>query len=674
MVGVKIAGIADNLSFEKMADGTRRASVNFEAIAQTAAKTSDEAMRLSKALSLSPTGFVKAGEAALKMGLSAEKVGKLMEMSGAVHIQDREISQQKASEFLGTAGILFGAGEGGRDYNDDITKYANQWLGVANMTRTSASRLEEGLRQFAPLYASLGESFLDTSALVGSMTQAGLMDTESGTALKSMGIRMLNATHAGRDAMIVSGLWKEITERGLIETTGASARESLLNLKQVLPGQISKRHEPALRKLLEEGQKGGLHNDAGFQNRLFSMVNRITGAKDAPTREANQDKVLTAILKGGGKVQMTKILQLMAEMYEQGKLTDAQLAKIGEGRHLSRYKALFKMLPEFLKLKKTLEGVNDEFTEAGTKLWNESEAGRWEGAVAAVDRALVKLRGTEGVRSLTGAFEGIANYISDLPKGVQEFGGKALAASIGISALGLALGGVAKAVTLIAASPVARALLLGGAAAYATAPEAFKGFGDFGEEIPFGPGAPIWDTYAKMKALGSEMGGAFGDLSSGVGNVARELQGLMGMDPSASPVMLGLRAINAVLEGMTVSLRYWRTNAPLILGGKGAEAQPPGDAGSIWRRANEGYGSLMDGLRVNPPEMATGGAGRFAAPTGMLRELPPQRVDVHGQAEVKVQNEITVKVEGPGTVTDQRGGQGSATVPLNVGKTMPDAR
>lgn len=148
LVGVQIAGISDNIK-----DGV----VDFERLRDIAKETQSEAMRLSKALSLAPTGFVKAGEAALKMGVSADKISKLMELSGSVHIQDRQISQEKATEFLGKMGILFGAGNTG-NYEADITKIANQWLAVANMAVTSASRLEDGLRQFAPLFASLGEN------------------------------------------------------------------------------------------------------------------------------------------------------------------------------------------------------------------------------------------------------------------------------------------------------------------------------------------------------------------------------------------------------------------------------------------------------------------------------------------------------------------------------------
>ncbi len=662
LVGVQIAGIADNLK-----DGV----VNFEAIRAQAENTREEALRLSRALSLNPTGFVKAGEAALKMGLSADKVSKLMEMSGSVHLQDRQISQEKATEFLGTAGILFGAGADGRDYNADITKYANQWLGVANMTRTSASRLEEGLRQFAPLYASLGESFLDTAALVGAMTQAGQLDTEAGTALKSMGVRMLNMTHTGRDAALVSGLWRNIQEQGLIDMTGTTARQAMLNLKQVLPGQIDRKSEPALRKLLEEGEKNKAFTDAGYQNRLFAMLNKITGAKDAPTREAVQEKTLGALLTGGGKIQMTKILQLMAKMYEKGELTDAQLAKIGEGRHLSRYKALFKMLPEFEKLQKSLSGINSEFTDAGNKLWNESNAGKWEGTVAAMDRAFVRLRDTAGVRSFVEMLEQAATKFAELPKGVQEFGGKALAASVGVGALGMALGGISKAATVLAASPIIRALLIGGGIASVIGRDIFMGprpqVGDMpGEGMTelFGEGAPIWETLERLKLLGSELGDAFSDISGSTGELAKEFAELFGIDPEGSVLLTGLKKINSLITSATGAVKlmrdWWKGGSfPNDL----SPYLPP-DAQDFYRQ----YRNRKEPIPVAPPPPinAPDSLRQFGSTGG------PQRHVVEGQADVKVQSEITVKVDGPGQVTDQRGGSGSVSMPLNPGRTMTD--
>jgi TP901 family phage tail tape measure protein len=643
LVGVSVANIADNLK-----DGI----VNYEAIHRITQETKEEAFKLSKAMALSPTGFVKAAEAAQKMGASAEQARTLMEMSGDVHIQDRAISQERATEFLGTMGKLFGAEKAGADYNAEIIKITNQWLGVANMARTSASRMEEGLRQFAPLYASFGESFLDTAALVGAGTNAGLVDTETGTALKSLGNRMLNMTHKGRDAMIVSGLWDEIQKEGLVDLSGSTARQAMLNLKQLFAGRISRKAEGQLRQMLEHGERNKLFMDAGYQQRLFALVNRITGAKDAPTIEANQEKVMTAILTGGGRVQMSKIIELMAKMQAEGRLTDAQLGLIGEGRHISRYKALFKMLPDFNKFREVLKDINREFTDAGRRLWTLSDAGQWAATVASVDRALMRLRSSEGVRGTIRAFEKIASAIAEAPQGLVEFGGKALAASVGIGALGLALGGVAKFAALIAASPILKALLIGGGALATVGSPLLMGVDRLDpRDLPvaqlFGSGAPIWTTIDQLQGVSSELAALFSDMGHGVGRVVSEIARLFGADPSGSPLVIGLTTLNATIVGIAAGIRQLRESGAWLFN-QGAAA---------W----EGLKRLSAG-----PETT---AGRFAAPA--LRDLVP-RLDVQGEAKVKVENEVRIRIDGPGTVVDNRPGVGTATVPLNTGKTMPD--
>lgn len=663
LVGVQIAGIADNL---------KDRVVDFETIRESAKRTQEEAMRLSKALSLPPTGFVKAAEAALKMGLSADKVSKLMEMSGSVHIQDNGISQEKATEFLGTVGILFGAGTKGRDYNEDITRYANQWLAVANMTRTSASKLEEGLRQFAPLYASLGQSFVSTASMLAAGTQAGLTEVELGTAFKSAANRFLNTTHTGRDSMIVSGLWDEIQKAKLIDMSAATSRQAMLNMKQLFAGRISKKDENPLRDLLEEGERGKLFMDAAYQQRLFAHVNRITGARDAPTMEANQEKVLTAIMTGGGSIQMDKIMQLMAKMQAEGRLTDAHLGKIFEGRHIARYKAIFSMLPEYVKLMERASNVNDEFTKSGNKIWNESDAGRWTATVASFDRALVKLRQSEGVRSFVGAIEAVTQAFASMPTALSEFAGKALVASVGIGALGLALSGVAKAAMVVAGNPLLKGLFLGGGALGLFQPDAFMGRdrldkNDIMDPTLFGPGAPIWQTVDRFNNLGTEIGATFQVTAQAVREIVEAVQQAFGADPSQSPLFKGLSSFNDVIVTTTNNVRMLRQAIEGMLSGDLLSFQKLNQAVPL----NPGawFGSKVIDWWRGPQSQSPGLSG------DMIRNVNPVgaiRADVQGQAEVKVNNEVTIRVEGPGTVVDNKPGSGTATVPLNTGRSMQD--
>lgn len=670
LVGVQIANIADNL---------KNRVVDFETIRKSAAETAEHAMRLSKALSMPPAGLLKAGEAALKMGLAADRMPALMEMAGSVHLQDNAISVEQAAEALGTIGINFRAGEKGPhttgDYVTDITRMANQWLAAANLSKSSASRLMEGLRQMAPLYASMGESFGDTVALIATMTQAGLMDPESGTALKSAGTRMFNMTHMGRVEMVKSGLWQRIMEGNLIELTANSSLQSFRNIKNSFPGRLSKEADGELRALLDEGEKNKSYFDQTFQGRLFALINRRTGTVDQAGIEANEEKILSSITTGGGRVQMTKILQLMAKMQAEGTLTDAQLGKIFEGRHLSRMKALYSLITkDFAKIQATNNEVRDEFTKAGTKLFNESDAGKYAAMIASLDRAFVRFRQSEGIRNSIGLLEQFASTIATMPQGIVEFGGKALAASVGIGALGLALSGVAKAAMVIAGNPLLKALFLGGGALALGQPGAFMGADrldarDTLDPTLFGPGAPIWLTFDRFKQVGEEAAQTVELIGQiGVG-IVQAIQKAFGEDPAKSPLFKGLQSFNELLESTANRIKALREGITALVGGdmsgamtKLQQTNPQGWAFAEWvmRGGITGWAAR----KMYDP----GGDGMLrdlGGPSSFGNRQQMERIDVQGQAEVRVE----IKVDGPGTVANP---PGTVKVPLNTGKSMPD--
>ncbi len=296
-------------------------------------------------------------------------------------------------------------------------------------------------------------------------------------------------------------------------------------------------------------------------------------------------------------------------------------------------------------------------------------------------QALKELTGTQRTAQAEGLRKKI-NEILELPSGervgrlrhlANEF--ERLIAIAGLAALGPAawiIRSIGSGLTMVSGAVArlgASKLVLGGGLAALLLgdvgkmfePDTFDAFGT--------PVSPYDRLRTAAVGFGSEAAGAFGDLSKAATDAYKEVKALFGFDGSGSILLDSINLAVKALEIGAASIKYWRDNAPAILGGEKITADtPPGEEGSWIRNAWDRSNGLIDRLRTPAPPMI-GGVGRFAAP-GMLA---PQRVDVHGQANVKVQNEITVKVEGPGTVTNQRGGQGMATVPLNSGKTMPDS-
>ena len=443
LVGVQVAGIADNLK-----DGV----VNFQKLREEAEATKKTAMELSEALRLSPETLLKAGEAAAKMGLPTSSLATLMKMAGSVNIQDHSLSPEQAAEFLGSMGINFKAGDkgfergtGSGDYNADITKLANQLLGVANMTRTSAGRLQEGLRQFAPLYAGFGVTFAEASSMIGAMVQAGQLDTESGTALKSLGVRMLRPTAQGREAMLKSG----IDRSQFMDLSAVSANQAFNGLMKLTDVRMGTKQRAALKKKLIEGEAGKRFLDDGWQQEFLRLYNDATGAKTAEAREANMERVLMSLTTGGGKIDMFGFMRMLAEKLEKGEMTDAQMAAIGEGRHLPKYKALFSLMPKMLELLDKTQGLKSEYTDSGNQLWRESSAGRWAGALASIQRAFVRLRESEGITNLVDSLSRLGEAIAKAPPAVVEALGKALVGLAIIGPVGLALSGTAAAITMV---------------------------------------------------------------------------------------------------------------------------------------------------------------------------------------------------------------------------------
>ena len=659
LAGVQIAGIADNLE-----DGV----TNFRKISEAAEKTKEHALEVSKALRLPPTGLLKAGEAAGKMGLAGDKANKLMEMAGSVHVQDREITPEKAAEFLGTMGILYDAGKE-REYGTDITRLANQWLGVANMTRTTASRIEGGLRQFAPLYASLGEDFANTSSLVGAMVQGGLMDVESGTALKSLAVRMLKPTRDGMDAMRVAG----IDRAKFMDLEPVSARKAFSNLKSITDQQVAKKDWAPIQKMLLEGEAKKSFLDPEWQQSFLQAYNTATKATTQEARDANTERMALALLSGGGKIRMFDLIKELRAKLESGELTNQGMANIGEGRHLSRYKALFKAFPEAEKLQKALKGVNDEFTRAGNQIWRESAAGQWEGMVAAIDRMLNRIRETKGFGGLVSGLETIASAMDRMAQtnpqvlnaivtGILAFAGLGAAGAV-IGMLGTGLGTIAAAL----ASPAMVALLgAGGLAAM---------FGAFNVEN----GQALVNVLTSTAGAVQQIAGLIGDAVSG-------LQSLLGMDSiKASGLAATLNGMAQNINIITAGLKLVReANAGLP---KGMESDPNDRVGTTTRQQE--IQGVFDGIAgwifpwlkkghedLNKQPLIREQSAPFANGVPFWPPFLPNPAaslqSLTGTVSGEVTSKVVVEVKGPGQVVDQQGGTGKVSGTLNTGKSMPD--
>mgnify|MGYP006890783547 CR=1 FL=1 len=205
-----------------------------------------------------------------------------------------------------------------------------------------------------------------------------------------------------------------------MDLQAVSASAALTRLKGLTNVRVGRRAWDEIQRILNEGQAGGLFTDAAFQQRLAQAYNRATGATTDETQQANSERILMSLLTGGGRIRMGQFLEHIADKLESGELTDAQLAQIFEGRHLARYKAFISQIRTFKRLQAEQRRLNSEITDAGTQLWRDSPAGRWEGALASFDRALVALRGAGAVTGAITFIERLAGALANIPPGVAE--------------------------------------------------------------------------------------------------------------------------------------------------------------------------------------------------------------------------------------------------------------
>ena len=618
-LGLRIASIADAMD--------RFGNIDHEKITRDAETLKSAAMSASKTLGMSPTGLIDAAEAAAKMGIALEKADAIMRTSAILNMVDPEVGYARASELLGTLGLQFRAPEGNEDYAEWIKATGDKVAMTASATRTTVGRIEDGLRQFSGVFATFGASVDQTMAVIGGMVQGGLMDTESGTALKSASLRFVRPTFEGLTALTALG----VDRRDYMDLTGADPHRATNQLMRMFTGYLKKDDKAYLLSEMQKAQKEGRGADPAFIDKIAGFINGKTGDKE--TIEDTYLKVLNTITSSGGRVDIFKYLQDIAEKVKQGEISDAQLGTIFEGRHIARMKTLFNMWDgQVERLITILEKTHGQGLDAAVKEYQNSAYGRWETAMASLQRAAIRLRESEGVASLIDSIGNLADRLASLPKGAVEAIGYTAAALGGLAIGGFALAGIstsiaalAGALKLLAVIPAAPVLAVG--AAIATLVSYFVG----------------WDRISETLTNAAKL---MGETFDTIGT-----------------------AISAVIERISSILPDWI---------KGSGSKTTGYDPAKYR-----WGVNRDGTPKGPPPGHEDVIDSLARGRGgMVRDIDPtagpHTVDVTGKVEAqgtvsgKVDVNVDVKVEG-GQVVSKRTSGGDIKGSLETGKSMPDA-
>ena len=432
-LGVAMAGITD--AFERASDGTNRYIVNLEKVRAEADKVRQSAMGLSRDLGISPTGLITAGEAVAKMGIDLPKIQGIMRTSGLMNLQDPDGTIGNMAEFLGTLAIQFKAPPDVENFTKWITQTGDMVALAASATRTSITKMQDGLRQFSGLYASLGVSREETISLLGGMVQGGLVDAESGTALKSAMVKLLNPTAAGLGVLSKWGMRRE----DYMDVSLADPRRAVQQIVTMYPGQIGKRQKTGLFKFLDKSQRDGSWQKPEFYDRVLRFINKTTGAVTQEDKDNNALKVWNAITTSGGRFDGYRFFKDAAERKKDGRATASDLVSLVDGRQSSRLSVLLDNFgSEVERVLGIMKRADGSGLAAGQKLYAESGFGQYESAMASLERAMIRLRESEAFAGLIKGFERLAGFVADLPKPVQQLAGYAVAAGVALGTISTA--------------------------------------------------------------------------------------------------------------------------------------------------------------------------------------------------------------------------------------------
>ncbi len=549
-------------------------------------------MGLSKELGFSPSGLIAAGEAAAKLGVPLDKAKSVVRNAAIWNMAEHDYSPDEAAEFLGKTATLFRAPDDAAGYDKWLKAAADKIATVAAASPTDLHTFAEGLRQFGAAFAVSGGSIDQAAALLGTATMMGQDDIETGTALKMGLVRLISPTLGHVAALNNAG----IDRSKYMDMTGSDPYRAINQLVRLFPGYIDKGLKRSLYEQLQAASKAGTGGDPAFIGDIAGRISKETGNKESI--DDTYMKVLNAITTSGGKVDYYGYLRDIAQMRKEGKFNDAAFIEAFTKFHYSRMMAVLsnpELMDQYLGLAQSATGQGQD-TRAG--LYAGSEAGKWDATVASLQRSLIRLRESEGIRGLIEMVGSLANAVASMPPVAVEI-----------------LGGVVAGLVALA-----------------------------------GVGAVIGVAGAGLTALATGIGLLAGALASPV---------VLGLAGTAAAGYVGYQAYENWDKDKSWLGNLWDTLGPAGL----MAVSPAVAAGKAYEGWDKDKGTLQNLWDSVVPDFG-----------GMLRDyLPTQplqvQTDVQGTVTGKV--DVDVKVIGPGTVVDKRGGELTGT--LDTGKSMPDA-
>lgn len=422
------------------------------------------AINLSKAYGIMPEVFAKAGEEATKMGLNQNRSMAVMEAAGKIQMSDREADSATMAKSLGTYGIVYGTADDDNAYAKQVQERASMLALAGAQTRTSASKIEEGMRNFMGVHGAFGGRFEDAVALIAQGSQSGLQEKETGTALKSLTTRFLRMPSDGRAALAGAGIdLNKFMDFSAVDPTRATN-----NLIQAFPQQLKKGARGNTLKFLEKAQRDGRLKDPEIINETLQHLEKqglkFAGSED---RDAAATKIAAIMHGAGGNFDPLALFTEVQRAIDDGRAGPGVMAAIGEPKRLHQYLALIKTLSDAKRLRDELVQDQGRYIDLVADGYQESDAGKIVAMEAAWRRFNLALVRSEGLQAAVKMLATLGEAFAGMPSWIQNGIGGFVALAAALTPIAFALRGMVASLRAfrIGLSTLAKVAGLGGATA-----------------------------------------------------------------------------------------------------------------------------------------------------------------------------------------------------------------
>lgn len=437
--------------FATLTDYMKDGRLEMDAWRQNMDRVANEVRAKAKDFGLLPEIVMQAREEVEKLGFKGKDAASLWEAALGLHMSEpTKLASGQASQFLGAVYRAFEnerkamAVRMGKSADDPefVAAYMKSLAAKAAVAGAESALgpadVIEGMRQYAPQWASLGISYDFALAALAHGANYGFRAPELGTAYKSMANRAIRPTAEGMRWYNRLG----IDRSKYMEMDVADPKRATNQMNGLLGNALGRKHKGAVERMLIEAQRAGTTTSPEFRGRLASDLERRLGKGFAGRREQIEQAITDTVLapkkfKDGG------FDGLIRDIIKSG-AGPAALATMFEGKHIARNDPMFKFYEKMYSLFEKIQKVDGSVMDAVTAGRKGSEAGKTDAMAGSWQNLMIQLEQAGGlVDMVKDAFTRLNQALATLPK----------EALTGITAGGMGIGAIGAAALLVGGLP-----------------------------------------------------------------------------------------------------------------------------------------------------------------------------------------------------------------------------